>query len=116
MTKLRKQFSNYKKKIEKLRKEKLLTGRVSLFEEKGIENTGADPVNDFIKRKKISKKEMVRFYINEMTGLSEEEFYEDFFKGKTGYDSGQIRDAVMEAVRFKLRCELEDDCKFGIWD
>lgn len=107
MTKLRKQFSSYKRKIEKLRKENIFTGTISLFEDKEFKNAGTDPVSDFIRRKKISKKEMVRFYINEMTGLSEEEFYEELFKGKTGYDSGQIRGAVMEAVRFKLRCELE---------
>jgi hypothetical protein len=54
---------------------------------------------------------MIRFYIAEMTGLTEEEFNEHFFDGKKAKEKKEISDAIKCAVEYRIRCDQEDNCK-----
>ena len=109
MTNLRKQFNRLKKKSKKSQKNNLSKINLSLFDDPDRKNSIPDPINDFLRIKKISTRDMIRFYVTEMTGISEEEFNEHFLKNRMKSDREEMKEAVMEAVKFKLKCELEDD-------
>lgn len=107
MTNLRKKFNGFKKRVKKNSNKKKAINCISLFENAETENSLKDPVEVFIKAKRITGKEIMRFYITEITGLTEEEFNEHFIKGKDRLKKTEIRNAVKEAVKFKLKCEME---------
>ncbi|HMQ68891.1 MAG TPA: hypothetical protein PKA90_07770 [Ignavibacteria bacterium] len=108
MANLKEEFGRFKKIVRKNKKKKELNDNLSLFDETGNESSKTVQITDFLKTKRISKKEMIRFYITEMTGLTEEEFNEHFLEGKKAKEKKEVSEAVKSAVEYKLRCDLEN--------
>jgi len=108
MADLKEEFGRFKNKIRRSREKNAKDNNLSLFNETGMENSIAVPVDKFLKKKRISKKEMIRFYISEMTGLTEEEFNEHFFDGKKAKEKKEVIEAIRYAVEYKIKCDQEE--------
>ncbi|MBK9404445.1 MAG: hypothetical protein IPN57_07930 [Ignavibacteria bacterium] len=107
-TTLREKFDLFKIKIEKPGADK---NSISLFNDCGKVFNEMESVNGFIKRSRISRKEILRFYVNECTGFTESEIEELLFAGKNRTEVVNLKDSMKEAVKYKLMCELEKNFK-----
>lgn len=108
MKTLKAKFGQFKRKIRRTGKKNVLNNNFNLFDETCGDCQVTDQITEFIKTKRISKKEIIRFYITEMTGLTEEEFEKNFLEGKKAKEKKDVSDSIMSAVEFKLRCDMED--------
>lgn len=105
---LRKRFDLLKSKFEKQKNDEI---SISLFNDSEQEFNVRESVDEFLKKKRISRKEIVKFYVKECTGFSESQLEELLFKGKSRQEIRDLKDLIKEAVKYKLLCELEKNLK-----
>ena len=90
-TLLRNKFNSFKKRILRLNADR---NSISLFNDCGKVFNEMESVNGFIKRSRISRKEILRFYVNECTGFTENEIEELLFAGKNRTEVVDLKDSI----------------------
>lgn len=101
MTVLRKKFNNLKKILKK-------ENYILQFEGNNPD-LEYDLVQEFFKNRKISSNMINEFYATECTGYTVKEIKEYLFKGKKKDEVRKLKDAIKEAVKYKLICELKTE-------
>lgn len=98
MTDLRKKFNNLKKILK--------NDNYSLDFSGNKLSDDYEMVNGFFKNRLIGSNKIFEFYVNECTGFTKTELREIIFKGKKRAEIKKMKEAIKEAVKYKLLCEL----------